>query len=122
MQLPEVETIIEESAIPQLTDRVRAVLDGLLPLLSGLARANDVRVTRLAVSGFVDPDEEFRQVVATQWLNADAESALCYWDRISDAVASWGERLPRWMAEILTECLSVEVRWKQDDATGSATL
>lgn len=65
-----------------LTDRVREVLRDLLQLLSREARRYYIPVSKIEISGFVDPEENRREVVVTQWVKVSARMAMDYWDML----------------------------------------
>ena len=113
----EPETIIDSSARPMLTDRVRMTLDRILPLLKGEARRSFIPVSKVEVSGFVDPEEDAEEVVVTQWVKVSPEAALAYWDKLGSMVEFWIDFLPDELARIATERLSIEVRWDINDET-----
>ena len=112
----EPETIINPSARPMLTDRVRMTLDRMLPLLRGEARRSFIPVSKVEVRGFVDPEEDTEEVVVTQWVKVSSQTALAYWDRLGSMIEFWIDFLPDELARIATERLSIEVRWDINDA------
>lgn len=111
------EIIINPSARPILTDRVQATLDRLLVLLEREAQRSFVPVSKIEVSGFVDPEEDTEEVVVTQWVKVSTQTALEYWDRLGAAVEVWIDFLPERLAEVAVERIAIEVRWDIDDTT-----
>jgi hypothetical protein len=109
------DVVIHESARPLLADGVRAALSRLLLLLEKEAERHSIPVCETDISGFVDLEEGFEQVVVTQWVNASVESALDYWDRLGAAIEGWSDSLPQELAQIVDERIAVEVRWDGDD-------
>jgi len=111
------EVIIDPSASPILTDRVRATIDHLLVLLEREARRSFVPVSKIEVSGFVDPEEDTEEVVVTQWVNVSPQFALDYWDRLGATIEVWIDFLPEELTRVAAERLAIEVRWNVDDTT-----
>ena len=109
------ETIIDPSVRPMLTDRVRLTLDRILLLLEGEARRSFIPVSKVEVSGFVDPEENTEEIVVTQWVGISAQAALAYWDKLGALVEFWIDFLPGESARIVTERLAIEVRWDAND-------
>lgn len=101
---------ISASAQPMLTDRVRATVERLLALLEREARRSFMPVSKIEVSGFIDPEEDAQEVVVTQWVKVSTRSALEYWDRLGAAIEAWIDFLPESLARVAVERLAVEVR------------
>lgn len=98
-----------------LTDRVKEVLDTLLPLLKKQARLNFVAVTRVEVEGFLDPEEQSEEVVITQWVQLPPRQALTYWDRLAIAVQRWIDCLQQQSARVTLQRIAIQVRWNRGD-------
>lgn len=105
--------VTQPSAKSMITDRVQATLDKLLPLIQRAARRSYIQVSKVEVSGFVDPDDETKQVVVTQWINAPSYIALKYWDRLGLLIEDWIKSLPDELARIANERIAIEVLWLQ---------
>lgn len=108
--------IVEHSSLDAvLTDRVRWVVDRVLEILHREAARSFVPVSRIELSGFIDPEEDCEQAVIVQWVRLPASMALDYWDRAANAVANWASFLPDEVRRIPFERLAIEVRWEADD-------
>jgi hypothetical protein len=90
---------MDQSARTLVSDRVQAILRRLLPEL--------IRVA----SGFVDPEEDNRQLVITQWVNLPASPALDYWDRLGAFIESWTASQTPYVRSIVSEQFAFDVRW-----------
>lgn len=119
LNLPRIEPkeIIHPSARPFLTDRVQEILERLKPLLKREAHRNFIPVSKIEVSGFVDPEEDIEEVVITQWVRVPVQEALDYWDRLGAALEVWIDSLPAQLTRVAIERISVEVRWGIDSTT-----
>lgn len=104
------EPLYDVSAKPMLTDKVQEALDWLFGILPQVAEENFVFVTRLEVSGFVDPEEDSQEVVVTEWVKVSHQYALDYWDRLCDSIEMFTKYIPEDLADILNERVSIEVR------------
>ncbi len=98
------------SAKPFVTDRVQILLDKLSHLLTQAARRYGIPAERIVVSGYVDPEEDFKQVVITQFVNLPAEEALAYWNKLGLLIADWEKALPDSFTPVM-ENIAVEVDW-----------
>lgn len=104
------QVIIHPSARSLLTDRMEAALLRLIPLLESEARRSFVPVTKIEVTGFVDPEEDTDEVVVTVWVKLSPPEALNYWDKLGGSVELWTDYLPADLAEVAEERLAIEVR------------
>jgi len=95
-----------------LIDRVQETLDQLLPILKTEAASSWVYVTGVEVEGFVDPEEDFEEVVITQCVELSPEQAMDYWDRLGNKIQQWTKLLPEYLAQVATDRLSIRVAWK----------
>jgi hypothetical protein len=86
-------------------------------LLEREARRSFTPVSKIEVSGFVDPEEDTQEVVATQWVKVPPQAALDYWDKLGAAIEAWIDFLPDELAEVAIEQLAIEIRWDIDDTT-----
>ncbi len=82
----------------------------LIPLLESEARRSFVPVTKIEVTGFVDPEEDTDEVVVTVWVKLSPPEALNYWDKLGGSVELWTDYLPADLAEVAEERLAIEVR------------
>ncbi len=105
---------IAPSARSMLTDRMQETLNRLLALLTQEARRNFIPVSKIEIRGFVDPEEDTKEVVVTQWVKVPPSTALDYWDRLGAAVELWIDYLPETLASIVVERIAIEVRWDAD--------
>lgn len=108
--------IVDPSAEEQLTSRVIPVVNKLLPLMYEVARRDCMPVTKLELTGYVDPEDGTRELFVTQWIHTGPDVALDYWDRLGDAVTDLGHTLSKTQANILADRIAVVVRWERDDA------
>ena len=67
-------------------------LAGLLAQ-EGLRRGVIAKNRLMAVSRFVDPEEDRQELVITQYVNLPFEAALVYWDELGDAIEKWSRTL-----------------------------
>ncbi|MDO8673785.1 MAG: hypothetical protein Q7O66_20435 [Dehalococcoidia bacterium] len=74
-------------------------------------------VSKIEVSGFVDPEEGTEEVVVTQWVRVSRQTALEYWDRLGPSVEVWVDFLPERLARVVTERIAIEVRCDIDHRT-----
>ena len=86
--------IINKSARSMLTDRMQSTINRLLPALGRVAEKNYISVSKVEISGFVEPEEGDQEVVVTQWVKVSPQVALEYWDKMGAAVEAWIEFLP----------------------------
>lgn len=110
------QVVIDPSASPMLTDRMREILSSLLGLLGREARKRFLPVRKIEVRGFVDPEEDEGEIVVTQWVKVPQDTALAYWDRLGAPVEAWISSLPKRVAGIAADRLAIEVRWDTNDA------
>jgi hypothetical protein len=104
------------SAKPLITDRVRiALYQYLLPFIDAVAREHFVKVLRLDVFGFTDPEEGSQEIVVIQLVHLHSDHALRYWDQLSWAMGNWILSVPNPFRSIVDDRISVEVRWIDDD-------
>ena len=92
-----------------LTDRMQETLNRLLALLTQEARRNFIPVSKIEIRGFVDPEEDTKEVVVTQWVKVPPSTALDYWDRLGAAVELWIDYLPETLASIVLERIAIKV-------------
>jgi hypothetical protein len=98
-----------------LTDRMRQVLSGLLPILKRQARLNFALTTAVSVWGLANQEDQSNRVVVTQWVQLPSKHALRYWDRLAVAIHAWSKTIPDPLATIVLERIVVEIRWKRRD-------
>lgn len=107
--------LYDENVKAMLTDRVEDTVHRLLRLLERQARQRSVPVMRVEVEGSVDPEEDVKEVVVTQWVRLTPEQALDYWDQLGAKMERWTDLLPAELATILSDRIRVEVWWEADD-------
>ena len=111
----EPELKIHESARSLITSKVETALYSLLPFIEREAQRNYIPVSKVEVSGFVDPDEGDQEVVVIQWVDISQRVALDYWDKLGSAIDTWVEYLSEDLKNIVNERLAIEVRWTIDE-------
>ena len=99
------------SALPYVTDRVREVLDAILPLLELEARRNYVPVRKIEIRGYKDPEEGVSEVVVRQWVDLPGKAAMDYWERLGAAIEAWIDTLPPRLKSTALERVRVSVEW-----------
>jgi len=115
-ELPEPEIIKDPSSVPLITEEIESVLGRLLVLLKNTATNYSMPSKRIEISGFSDREENTREVVVTQWVNAPAQTAMEYWDQLGIAIENWIRFLPKKLKKVVTENISVDVQWENDHA------
>ncbi|MCD6283392.1 hypothetical protein J7J84_07340 [bacterium] len=114
VEVIELEPVIDSTAMPMLSDRVKRALNGLFRLLQHEARRCFVRVVKVEVRGFSDPEEGTQEVVVSQYVMLPPRGALDYWDKLGVLVEVWAKNLPEELVRTVTEGISIEVRWDND--------
>jgi hypothetical protein len=109
------EVIIHLSAKPLLNSDTEAVLLSLLEILEREARRGHIPVRRVDVTGFIDPEEDEKQVVVTQRVIAPAQLALDYWDTLDLPLEEWTASLPENLQSVATEQFAIVVEWDDND-------
>jgi hypothetical protein len=94
-----------------LTDRERAALERVVPVLLKVARQDAIPVRHVAIERFNDPEEGSSEIVIVQWVDASPEAAFALWDQQGTAIEMLYDTLPPALADIARERISVEVRW-----------
>lgn len=110
------EVVIDPSARPLLTSKVQETLNRLLSVLQNEAVKNDMPLTRIEVSGFVDPEEDAQEVVVKQWIKVSPDEALNYWNRLGDSIEVWMDSLPQRLKSIAAERLAIEIWGDADES------
>lgn len=100
-----------------LSDRVRMILDWLIPQLSEFALRCYIPVQRVEISEFIDPEEDDRHITITQWVHVSADTALKYWDELALVVEDFVEQLPSGLSSIAKRQIQVEVFWNDEQPT-----
>ncbi|MGH7204580.1 MAG: hypothetical protein ACREI2_00065 [Nitrospiraceae bacterium] len=113
----EPQIIVNPSARPFISDKVQDVINRLLPVLADTARRHYVFATKIELSGFVDPEEDAREVVITQWVKLSPQAALDYWDQLGRVLEFSSDSLPEELKTLADERLAIEVRWEANDRT-----
>ena len=103
------EVHIDAHARSLVTDVVEQVLTELLGLIRRYAIDNFVQISKIEVTAFVDPEEDTKEIVVTQWIRARPSFALDYWDKFGVAMTQWISRLPNYLQEIAYDRISVAV-------------
>ncbi len=101
---------IADSVKPMLTDRMQIVLKSLLPLIQVETHRYGVQLRKIAVSGFVDPEEDHDSVVVTSWVNVGTGYALEYWDQIALHIDNWTRSLANELRPV-AERIAIAVEW-----------
>lgn len=109
--MPRTEVVFDPSAQSYLTDRVREVIDRMLPFLEHQARSNFVPVEMVMIRGYVDPEEGWNEIVVCQWVKLRGREALRYWDRLGAAFALWTKHLPARLTHTARERIRLAVDW-----------
>lgn len=109
------EVTIYASAKPLLNSDVESILPSLLQTLERKARQEHIPVRQVDITGFIDPEEDTRQVVVTQCVIAPAQLALDYWDALDAPLENWTASLPENLQAIATEQIAVVVEWDDHD-------
>jgi hypothetical protein len=94
------------------TDRVQQALDWLLSTLRVEAASSFVYVTRVDVEGFVDPEQDFEELIITQWVELTPHQAMDYWDRLGTAIQERASLLPEYLERIASDRVAVRVAWE----------
>jgi hypothetical protein len=102
---------MSRSVRASLTDRERAALERVLPVILKVARQDAIPVRHVAIERFNDPEEGSSEIVIIQWVDASPEAAFALWDQQGTAVEMLYDILPPVLADIARERISVEVRW-----------
>jgi hypothetical protein len=106
---------IEPSAYELLDQDLAITLDRYLSLLATAARQRHMPVRDVVVYGYIDPEEDYEQIVISQWVVTNAERALTYWDQLGDVIDKWTRSLSEDVARDVEEHFAVEVRWIDED-------
>lgn len=103
---------IDSSAMPLLNLANMRLLNQYMPKLVQLAKEKNVPVTKIELSGFIDPEENSKELVITEWVNLNVQAALDYWDKLGVSIESWVGSLPEELKKIAVEEVAIEVRWE----------
>lgn len=106
--------IVHPSANYILQDKtLGGALEHILNLLESTAHRNSMEVSKVEISGFIDPEENSEELVVTQWVVVAADVALDYWGKLGATFESWIASLDEGLAKTITEKVAVEVRWEK---------
>ena len=81
------------------------------------ACSQSIRLTQIDLRGYVDPEEDFKELVVQLSVSLTAEEALAYWDRLGILIESWTATLPPDLQEIVRERIAFDVQWDVSDPT-----
>lgn len=97
------------SAKHLLTDRVRATLRRLFPVIQDLVRRELVPVRKIELFGFRDPEEGWQELVVSLSVKLPEREALLLWDKLGHMIEGQMEFLPGYMVDILYDRICIEV-------------
>ena len=109
------EILVHESANSYLTSEINDALDQFLLALQRDAHSQHVPLARIELAGYVDPEEDFEEVVVQVFTNLTCEEALTYWDRLGTLVESWTATLPPPLQNLMREKVAFDVQWDASD-------
>jgi hypothetical protein len=93
-----------------VTNVVEPVLNELVRQLQHHASDSFVQIAKIDISVFIDPEEDAREVVVTEWIRARPSFALDYWDRLGSVLTQWILGLPDHLQEIAYDRITVAVQ------------
>lgn len=106
-----IKPVVDDSALPLLTDRIRRHLPSLLAICDHVAKQNGIPLEAVEIRGERDLEEGWTEIVVQMGVNANAEQALAYWDSLGRAIDRWAAFLPADDARLVRDELAVHVIW-----------
>ena len=82
-----------------------------------LSHSYNPSIDHLDVTFYIDPEQSFRQLVVTHWLNTSAEIAMKYWEDIDRDIENGLETATDEIAEIIRSLIITSVYWKIEGNT-----
>jgi len=105
--------IVDPSAQPLLSFQAKTTVNWLLTALKRAAIGSFVRLERIEISGYIDPEyADSDEIVITQWVALPAEDAMRYWGKLGGIVEAWISSLPEDLARIAHERIAIDLRWR----------
>jgi len=86
---------IAPAARELLTGPVQQDFAALLEFLERQTELDSVRVARLEVTRFFDPEDGSTELVVTEHVLLAQEEVLKYWDHVGEALEGWIVKLPQ---------------------------
>ncbi len=103
--------VVEREVQAHLVKGLAEIHEGLVPLLRDQIASSGLPVDRIGVSVKHSPEDAWREIVFSVFVDVGTEQALALWDSIGADIAEWRVALPTRLRKVLDEQVAVFVEW-----------
>lgn len=101
--------VVKEPAKSHMSDAVWELVNPLIAITFFRASKVGIRLKGIEWTAFRFRDFRRTDLIYRVKVDSTTAQALMFWDYLGDALDSWGTRLPRYKARVLTDQISLEV-------------
>lgn len=105
------EVIVDPSSHQFFSGTLRLLAGQVIGKIHEVALHNNIKVSKVELFGFTDPEENMSELVVIQWVEVPARHAIPYWDKLMEYIYSWVEILDPQKRQLFENQLAIEVRW-----------
>lgn len=97
-----------------LSDSQRIALESYIRFAQGYIQQNAPYVKNLEVEESLDYGDARHHLIITHTLDVSADVAMEYWVAVDNEIETRAKSLPEGTANVITDFLTTNVRWKMD--------